>query len=241
MLKYWTKFAERIDGMSVRERAMILVAAVAVTYSVLDVTLVSPVRGKQRQADQELAQRKTDIITLGEKLQALAQGRALDPDAANRRKLEDSKARLSALDRELQAQSAQLIAPERMRGILGKFLASRPRLQLVELKTLPQVTLDLSAGGVQKSAAAQATPGQPQPAGTAPSGDTGTRAQLFKHGVELTLRGSYIDLLDYLRGIEGLPDRLYWDRLQLTVNEYPVATMKLTIYTVSMDKGWLQV
>jgi len=240
MLKYWSRFAGRVESMKQRERLMSLVAAVAVTYAVLDVALVSSTLGKQRQAAQELAQKRTDIRALGEKLQGLALGRAQDPDAANRKKLEDVKLRLSQLERELEQRSALLIAPERMRGVLEKFLASRPRLELVELKTLPpQIALDLSVAVALKSATAKLVPGGPPP--VAPAGDSGSHALLFKHGVELTLRGGYLDLLDYLRAIESLPDRLYWDKLQLSVKEYPVATMKLTIYTVSMDKAWLLV
>ena len=64
---------------------------------------------------------------------------------------------------------------------------------------------------------------------------------LYKHGIEMTLRGRYLDLLDYLREVERMPDRVYWDKVEVSVQEYPNVTLKLTLYTVSMDRAWLLV
>jgi len=72
----------------------------------------------------------------------------------------------------------------------------------------------------------------------APAGDPGT---IYKHGVELTVRGRYLDLLAYLKQIEALPVRLYWDKLEMTVLQPPTVTMHVTIYTISLDKAWIQV
>lgn len=232
MRRAWKRLAGRIDAMSVRERAMIGLAAAAVAYSFLDALLVSPVLVAQRDVDHELRQRQADVRTLGDQLRLLAQGRSQDPDAANRQRLAEANARLAALDRELQDQSRVLIAPERMRALLEKMLAGRPGLQLVELRSLPQATLSLPAAGASRPAAG-AKPGA--------GGAAASRAPLYKHGVEVTLRGNYLDLLAYLRALEALPERLYWDRLQLSVGKHPMATMTLTLYTVSMDRGWLQV
>jgi len=64
---------------------------------------------------------------------------------------------------------------------------------------------------------------------------------VFRHGVELTLAGSYLDLYAYLSALEGLQTQLYWGRAEMSVAEYPVATLKLTVYTLSFDQAWLVV
>ena len=33
--------------------------------------------------------------------------------------------------------------------------------------------------------------------------------QVFKHGVQLTLRGNYLDLLQYVKALESLPQQMY--------------------------------
>ena len=65
--------------------------------------------------------------------------------------------------------------------------------------------------------------------------------RVFRHGVELTLAGSYLDLHAYLRALEGLSTQLYWGKAELSVTAYPVATLKLTVYTLSFDQAWLVV
>jgi MSHA biogenesis protein MshJ len=64
---------------------------------------------------------------------------------------------------------------------------------------------------------------------------------LYKHGVEITVRGSYADLLQYLNTLEHLPTQMFWGVARLNVVEYPSAELKLTLYTLSLDKIWLQV
>ena len=55
------------------------------------------------------------------------------------------------------------------------------------------------------------------------------------------MRGSYLDLLAYLKQIESLPVRMFWDKLSLSVTTYPMVTMRLVVYTISLEKVWLTV
>jgi len=40
--------------------------------------------------------------------------------------------------------------------------------------------------------------------------------------------------------LEKLPWRMFWSRATLAAAEYPRVTLKVTIYTLSLDKAWLQ-
>jgi MSHA biogenesis protein MshJ len=110
-------------------------------------------------------------------------------------------------------------------------------VELVELKTLPQSTLGsgpdpASPDGKDAKASANAPVKEGGPA------RSGT---IYKHGVQLTVRGKYLDLLAYLKDIEALPARFYWDKLELSVVEHPTVLMRVTLYTISLDKAWIQV
>jgi MSHA biogenesis protein MshJ len=95
-------------------------------------------------------------------------------------------------------------------------LSRNKRLTLVDLRTLP------------------VAPIAPQTVSGAPAG-------MFRHGLELTVRGTYAELYEYLRLLEELPSQLYWARAELTVSEHPLLTLKLTIHTISFDRAWLVV
>lgn len=68
----------------------------------------------------------------------------------------------------------------------------------------------------------------------------GAEGGLYRHGVELVLSGSYLDLLAYITSIERLPVKIYWGSVSLG-GGYPTVTMNLTLYTLSLDRSWLAI
>jgi MSHA biogenesis protein MshJ len=63
---------------------------------------------------------------------------------------------------------------------------------------------------------------------------------LYRHGVEVTVRGNYLDMVNYMEALEAMPTQLFWGRAQLEVEEYPGARLTLTLYTLSMDQKWMK-
>lgn len=218
MKKLWTRYAERIDAMSLRERAIIFFAAAAVLYLVLNTLLISPQIERQRSMGSEIAQQQAAQRQLNEQIQALARTRTVDPDAATRAKLADVRARIAANDAALRDMNARLVPPDRIRGLLESMIARDRRLELVALKTL--AVEPLVKGATEGEAA---------------------RGQVYRHGVEVTLRGAYLDLLGYLEQLEALPYQMFWGAVDVEATAYPTITMKLTVHTISLDPAWLKV
>lgn len=65
--------------------------------------------------------------------------------------------------------------------------------------------------------------------------------RVFRHGVELTVTGTYAELFEYLAALERLPTQLYWGKADLEVVDHPRSRLRLVVYTVSLDKAWLVV
>ena len=63
---------------------------------------------------------------------------------------------------------------------------------------------------------------------------------LYRHGVEVTVRGNYLDMVDYMSALEAMPTRLFWGRAQLDVEEYPASRLTLTLHTLSLDRKWMK-
>jgi MSHA biogenesis protein MshJ len=139
--------------------------------------------------------------------------READPDARNRERLAVLRADAEVLGKQLAEEQRRFTTPERMRAVLGEMLERNRRLQLVELKTLAITDLASTQGN--------------------------TARRIFRHGVELTLTGSYLDLHAYLRSLEDLSTQLYWAKAEMNVTAYPAVSLKLTVYTLSFDKAWL--
>jgi MSHA biogenesis protein MshJ len=66
-------------------------------------------------------------------------------------------------------------------------------------------------------------------------------AGFFRHGVEITVRGTYLDLVAYLASLEQLPMQVFWRDVEVKTAEESGITMKLTLFTVSFDKTYLVV
>lgn len=62
-------------------------------------------------------------------------------------------------------------------------------------------------------------------------------SQLYRHGVEMTIRGRYFDLLQYLTELEALPLSLLWGSGELQVEEYPEVKLTLQIHTLNPHRA----
>jgi MSHA biogenesis protein MshJ len=209
------RYAERIDNASLRERVMIFLAAALVLVFLVNATLIRPLRDTQRRLSADIAQNERELRTIQGEVQRLARARDAGPDARNRERAGVLRAELALLDGKIADEQRRFTTPQRMRDVLEEMLEREKRLRLIDLKTLP--VTDMSAT----------------------QGQAGRR--VFRHGVELTLAGSYLDLYAYLAALEGLKTQLYWGRAEMSVAEHPVATLKLTVYTLSFDQAWLVV
>jgi len=60
---------------------------------------------------------------------------------------------------------------------------------------------------------------------------------LYRHGVEMTITGTYFDLLQYLSNLERLPARLLWGSAELHAENYPEVRLTLQVFTLSPERS----
>jgi len=209
------RYAERIDALTLRERVLIFIAAALVLIAFAYLGFISPLMEKDKRLGLEVARRQTELAMLQAQLQAMARSGEMRPDEANHARLAGLQRQLAQLDEQIGDAASRFTSPQRMRDVLQEILARSPRLQLVDLKTLP---VDLFAHSDARG---------PRP--------------IYRHAFELTVSGAYLDLYAYLRQLEGLPTRLYWRKADLVAGDYPKAVLRLTVYTLSFDPSWMSV
>lgn len=234
MKRLWKQYATRMEAASLRERVLIFACAAVVLIALLNALLIEPEFAKQRRLSREVAQRQGEIKSMQEQLQKMALARQANPDELNRRQLEAMRRQLAELDAKLVEEQRKFAPPERISALLEEMLSRNRRLQLVDMRTLPVAAL--GQGGTDKPAA-PAKPAADKPA--AKPGPMTASAPIYRHGVEITVSGSYLDLLAYLRDLEKLPNQMYWGKLDLNVATHPQVTLKLSVYTLSLDLAWL--
>lgn len=232
MKKYWDNFASRIDGMSLRERGIMFGAAAALLVALVYVLWIDQAYTRSTLVTREIAQRQAEMKAVQDQIAALATARKADPDRASRERLGALSRQLAEVDASIAAEERKFTAPDKMRAVLEELLARNRRVSLVALKTLPVASIAEQVNGVKPEPGAKPSPGGKPPASA--------RRLIFRHGVELTVSGAYLDVLAYVAELEKLPTQLYWGALSLD-SHYPDATVKLVVYTLSLDRTWLSV
>ena len=62
-------------------------------------------------------------------------------------------------------------------------------------------------------------------------------SDIGRYELRLELEGSYLGTLRYLRALEALPWKFFWESVDYEVIEYPLARVTLQIYTLGLLKG----
>ncbi|MCD2516501.1 hypothetical protein LQ564_09285 [Massilia sp. G4R7] len=228
-----TQLGARIDAMSLRERALMFAAAVAVLGFAGQQLVLAPIYRAQEALQQTIEQQRNNIAGIDAEITAKVTAYQNDPDAASRARLVAVKRESSQLADSLLAMENGLVPPERMAPLVDAILRANGRLQLVSMRTLPVETIS----GRAASAGAAATAA---PAATPAAQDGRAPDMLYRHGVEVTVRGNYLDMVNYMSALEAMPTRLFWGKAQLDVEEYPASRLTLTLYTLSLDRNWMK-
>jgi len=225
---WWQRYLAWFAARAPRERIIVAAAALGGILFIGYSYAIEPALLASRRAERTAVEAKAATA------QAIAAAAALtkqnvDPDAPLRAELERTRALLAEQSRRFEAVDRSLVPPDKVPALLESLLARSRTLQLVSLRTLPPTPV------IERKAAKGAGPAAaPASAAAIPAAPN-----LFKHGVEIRIAGSYADLLAYLAELENAPQRLIWGRMDLAVAEYPRSVLTLTVHTLSLETSWL--
>ena len=224
--------AASMDALSLRERGMVFGATIAVLAFAGHTFVLTPQDAKQAALRTQIEQQQAASTAIDAEITARVEGSRIDPDAQSRTRLNTMQQEMGQLGSELLALEHGLVPPERMGPLVEGILRANGRLKLVSMRTLPAEPL--AAPGATAATAAPAAPATPAPAA---GGDV---PLLYRHGVEVTVRGNYLDMVDYMSTLDAMPTRMFWGRAQLDVETYPTARLTLTLHTLSLDRQWMK-
>lgn len=225
------QFIGKVDAMSLRERALIFAAAVFALVSLINAFFIDPLLAQQKLISSQVVQQQERMKEVQAQLNELLAAKQADEHSPQRERVRQLREQIGQGDAYLKETQGRLVPPQRMAVVLEQVLSRNTRLQLVALNTLP--------ASLFIEPAADGPAGEPAVEGTVKPAGTGT--QIYKHGVEMTVRGSYAGLLQYLAALEKLPTQMFWSMAKMNVVKYPEAELTLTLYTLSLDETWLQI
>lgn len=239
----------KLDAMSLRERVMVFAAAAIVMVALVNTLVWTPLQAKQKRLSLQQRQIQGELVATQLDSEQKLKAHAVDPDQANRKRLQGLMQQKEHLNTSLHARQKDLVPPENMAHVLENVLRQHPRLRLLALKTIDNsppradkevvTSATLYAKVYAPDAAAAPGPKLPPPPGAAAPGSLESDGPIFRHGVQVTVEGSYPDLLEYTRALETLPWQLYWGDMQLSVQIWPKSQLTFELFTLSLDRKWM--
>lgn len=228
MKERWKQLGARYTALAPRERALLPAAVCFAILMLGHLLVIEPAFKERRTLQQRLAQDTNDLTVAQAQLTVL-RAKAQNPDAEARAQLEALRLQARQVDDQFKRLEGSLVPAQEMSDWLSGLLRAQRGLQLVGLRTLPVTSVsDMVNGKAASPAAGASAPAE----GSAPDG------WLYRHGVEVTVRGSYPELVAYLQALERMPRRVYWGELKLDAQQSPAVVMTLVVYTLSVEKAW---
>jgi len=220
----WKKWAAKIDELSLRERGLVFVVAAALLVIVLHALALQPLLREQRGFLERIRLDQGQLKSINDELVKSAQSATQDPQAPKYERIRKLEARLAAAEKRVaQRRDAEQLSPEQLTRLLQDVLGGNRNLRVLALRVLPGASL------APPAPATNAPPGAPKsPAGA-----------FYRHGVEIEMTGTYLELLKYLETVEALPWRLAWTNVELKTTTYPQVLLRASLYAVSPSPALL--
>ena len=249
----WRSLQRQFDQRTQRERLLLIAAATAAAVLLGDALWLGPALGqfraataRHKMAQHDLASLQTDSRTQ----QDVGSQQARQQQA----ELVMWRQRVREGEAQLRSHEDTLVGPDRMVALLEQLLARQGTVKVRSLRSLGRSDLlgssalaEPSKTGASAAAGSNAAPSATANPATNPANyaaaqpGQGANATLYRHGVELVLEGSFADVLQYLRAVEALPQRVLWGSVSLKVEQHPRCVLTLRAYTISRDRHWLEI
>lgn len=202
--------AERVDALTLRERILLFVAALAVVYTAIVVGLIHPLMRREHTIAMSLTAIHAQTARADRAL-----NRVLAPAvrARERMALRRLKGQVKTLKGSLAALAAGLVPARAMPALMRRVLAQAPGVMTIALTSAPAVAIR--------------SRGHHAPL-------------FYRHEMTVTVRGRYEALVHYLTLLAALRQRILWGQVALAADRYPYSTLTLHIYTLSTHRALLQ-
>lgn len=231
MKKQISAWAERYEAFSLRERALVMAAIIVLMFMLWDAMMLSPEELQQMQivAKMESLNQQTDALNLQiQEMSAVLRGGEAEHINA---RVGELSSLLAGLEQKQKDLTVEFIQPVQMAGVLRDMLSAENGLVLTKLESLGAQPLfpreEEDQDGAGKSSVKKEVRSH--------------QSEIFKHGMRIVFEGDYFKTLAYLRALEAMPWRLYWDNVEYQVIDYPKARVAITVHTLSLHEGWIGV
>ncbi len=220
MIKQLQPLLDKFDALNERERLSVMLLTVVAIIIIFVELILSPINHQYGMIGKQISSLQNQTSQTQAQMAVIRSQKGLDPNLQEKQKLKLLDEQIANINTQLKEKMHGLIEPKQMARVLEVVLAQNTDLKLQRVESLgstPLSQLKVKEGEAKESLG------------------------VYRHGLQIEFKGSYLSTLKYLRALDELPWDFYWDVLELNVEEYPVSSIVITVHTLSFHEGWIGV
>ncbi len=215
------------------EKLMILVVLPIILLALAQFVFILPLETETKQFTQQITQARQTT----EKIAAQTQELQIELTKRSLTKLNQQQQSLTNAVFRQQTQlsklTSNLIHPQMMSVVVEKMLKDRGKLTLLSLENLPVIPL------IAETSKETGPNNDSTPSPDIEKQSLKNKALLYRHPLQLKLRGRYFEILQYLESLETSGYKFYWDKLEYEVVKYPHAEVVIKLSTLGTEPQWM--
>lgn len=204
---------EKLNALTPRERVIILVVVLVSLLGVYDYVALTPYLDQRKENEKLFAQYLNEMNDVQNNINLLVKRLEHDPNLILKERIAKKEKQLKELESIIGESTEGLIQPKKMSQVLGYLLSRQSGMGVKAVKNYPA-----------------------EPVSFKKDEESEPEVLMYKHRLTLQLEGTFFQVAGYLKMIEGLKERLYWNDMKFTIKQYPKGEFTLEVHTLSMSK-----
>lgn len=235
MKALWQDYSAKFLAITAREQYLILltglVAIVFVFFTLAIDERLTKIDNTSKQLRQTLSSNQSAQTTIA----VLEESLATDPNVAINKQIAQYEQKLAEIDSELLLLTTDLINPIQMRYALIDLLKTQKNISLLSFEIIAAQAMNVDKKQLDTQQADSAISNKED------LEDSEQSLTLYKHGIELKLKGNYFALKNYLEQLEKMDWQFFWQEFDYQTLEYPQSELTIKMYSLSTKKEFIGV
>lgn len=230
----WQAINEKFLLITIREKILILSTGLAIIIFMFFTLVIDDNMIDIKHQQGQIKLLSPSIKGLQSSIDGLKQALTSDPNTVLKKQLAEHEGQLLAIDQSLLELTSDLIDPVQMRYALTELLALEQGVKLLSFEVIEAKPIisapetDIGTGITKEALLLLKDDGQ-------------TPVALYQHGIKLKLQGEYFPLRNYLRQLETLSWRFFWQQFDYHLLTYPKSELEIEIYSLSTKRAFIGV
>lgn len=218
------------DKISLREQKIVLAGLVTSICVLAFMLVVEPLIIKYQEFDEQYNDAVVMHDQIETQLKETLNRKLEDPNIPLRDELANLEAQSQALEEDIGRLTKALVAPKQMVLLLENMLESDKNIKLISLINLPKEDVIFNLNKDRQTLDTNED-----------SDNKAEVAVIYKHTFEIKMKATYESTVKYLKRIESLEWKVFWQQLDYEIKQYPNGILNIKIYTLSTSKEVLGV